>query len=80
MSKGVIGFIQYRLERVGNLHATLVKVRVALIYYIPACRAHTYPVLQRSAPPQPMCQMLPADLTYYGVRSCTMFSYNHHVP
>ncbi len=78
MSKGIIGYRQYRLWRVGNFYVARVisafqctklgKVSVALVFYISACRASIYSVFQYSVLPQvlPVCQMLPVDLIYCG--------------
>ncbi len=44
--------MQYRLERLSNLLAALVKVSAALVFYILAHRASTYSLLHCSALPQ----------------------------
>ncbi len=68
--------------------AVLVKVSAALVLYIPACCTSTYSVFYRFALPRvlSLCQMLPADITYFGACSYTVslrptvFCYNHQVP
>ncbi len=59
-----------------------------LVFHISAHCASSYSVYQHSALPQvlPVCQMLPADLNYYGACSYTawlgslLFCYNRQVP